>query len=56
MITIADWLRILRIHRRTFERMRTSGRIPPPDLLVGSRSPRWRIDTVRSFCEGGRNG
>jgi hypothetical protein len=54
-VTIADWLRILRLSRRGFERLRSSGRIPQPDVNVGtgSRSPRWLASTVRRWLEEG---
>ena len=38
---------------RTVDRMRSSGRLPKPDLIVGRRSPRWRAATIRAWIESG---
>jgi hypothetical protein len=55
LLSIADVCRILVINRRTFERMRTAGRIPSPDLFVGKRCPRWAPATIRNWiAEGGK--
>jgi hypothetical protein len=57
LVRIDDWVRILRIDRRTFERMRAGGRIPPPDLVLGPKSPRWLASTLERFlATGGRHG
>jgi predicted DNA-binding transcriptional regulator AlpA len=53
MLSIRDLCRILGIDRRTFERMRAAGRIPAPSLIVGSRSPRWRPEVIRTWVESG---
>jgi hypothetical protein len=40
------WPAILGRSRRETDRMRSSGRLPPPDFYC-FRSPRWRAQTVR---------
>jgi len=52
LVTIDGWTQILNVSRRSFERMRSAGLIPPPDVRVG-RLPRWRPETVRRWIEGG---
>jgi hypothetical protein len=53
-LTINDWGRVLSCSRRGVERMRSAGKLPPPDFRVG-RCPRWRAATVRAWLErGGR--
>jgi predicted DNA-binding transcriptional regulator AlpA len=47
-----DLANILRITRRCIEQMRSAGRIPPPDLMLG-RLPRWRPETIRAWIEEG---
>jgi predicted DNA-binding transcriptional regulator AlpA len=54
LLSISDLCCILGINRRTFERMRSAGRVPNPDLIVGCRSPRWLPSTIRRWCEGGQ--
>jgi predicted DNA-binding transcriptional regulator AlpA len=53
LLTIGDLCHILGIDRRTFERMRVAGRVPAATMLVGSRSPRWRPEVIRSWIESG---
>jgi predicted DNA-binding transcriptional regulator AlpA len=45
-----DFARVLNIGRRTFARLRSAGKIPAPDLIVGVM-PRWRPETVRTWLE-----
>jgi predicted DNA-binding transcriptional regulator AlpA len=52
LLRISDLQRILACDRRTIERMRAAGKLPPPDLHIG-RSPRWREETIRAWIEGG---
>jgi hypothetical protein len=40
------------LSRRTLERERSAGRLPPPDLRVGKRVL-WKPETVRAWIEGG---
>jgi len=46
LIRIADLTRWLSCDVRTVDRMRSSGRLPKPDVIVGRRSPRWRVETI----------
>ncbi len=57
-----DYCELLQISRRCFERMRSVGAIPAPDLLLGTvgkagkpRHPRWRAETVVQWLESGGN-
>jgi predicted DNA-binding transcriptional regulator AlpA len=52
VVTKADLERILQIDSRTIDRMRSSGRLPKPDLVL-SRMPRWRPQTIRQWIESG---
>lgn len=45
---IGEIAEMLGIHRRTLERMRSSGEFPPPDRLIGKR-PMWTRETVLSW-------
>jgi hypothetical protein len=40
------------LSRRSLERARSGGRLPPPDLRVGKRVL-WRRETIRRWIEGG---
>ena len=53
MLKMADLERSLACDRRTIERMRASGRLPKPDLLIGRRSPRWRVSTIQAWIDRG---
>jgi predicted DNA-binding transcriptional regulator AlpA len=53
MYSISDVCRVLNINRRTFERMRASGRVPAHSLLVGRRSPRWTQAEIRRWIAEG---
>jgi predicted DNA-binding transcriptional regulator AlpA len=52
LVTKADLEQILQIDSRTIDRMRSSGKLPKPDLFL-SRMPRWKASTVRDWIEGG---
>lgn len=52
MLSIDDLAVVLSCSRRLVERMRSSGKVPKPDLYVG-RCPRWRPETVRSWIGEG---
>jgi hypothetical protein len=55
LVTRKDFASIIRASLPLFDRLRSAGRLPRPDLYLG-RAPRWRAETVRSFLEktGGR--
>jgi predicted DNA-binding transcriptional regulator AlpA len=53
MLKMADLERSLACDRRTIERMRACGRLPKPDLLIGRRSPRWRVSTIQAWIDRG---
>ena len=52
LLGIADLATYLNCSRRLVERMRSAGKVPPPDLHVG-RMPRWKPETVRRWTEQG---
>jgi predicted DNA-binding transcriptional regulator AlpA len=52
LFSIDDVARTLSISRRGVERLRSSGKFPPPDLLVG-KLPRWKPSTIRGWIERG---
>jgi hypothetical protein len=52
---IEDILRIFRISRRTFDRMRRAGTFPIRELRIGGR-PRWSGADVPRFLEGSNRG
>jgi predicted DNA-binding transcriptional regulator AlpA len=54
LLSITDLVQILNVSRRAVERMRSAGKLPPPDLHVG-RMPRWKAATIRAWIgKGGR--
>ena len=55
LLSIDDLTVILNCSRRLVERMRSAGKVPPPDLHVG-RMPRWKPETVRRWMEAGGKG
>jgi len=55
LLSIDDLAAILNCSRRLVERMRSAGKVPPPDLNVG-RMPRWKPETVRRWVEAGGKG
>lgn len=52
LVTKSDLERILQIDSRTIDRMRSTGKLPKPDLFL-SRMPRWKASTVRAWIEAG---
>ena len=52
LLTIGDLARFLATSRRTVERERSAGRLPKPDLHIGTM-PRWRPETILRWVEGG---
>jgi hypothetical protein len=52
--SLDDIARRLKCSRRLVERLKSAGKLPPPDLRVG-RMPRWKEETIRAWIErGGR--
>ena len=52
LLGIDDLAVYLNCSRRLVERMRSAGKVPPPDLHVG-RMPRWKPATIRAWIERG---
>jgi len=52
LLTMNDVARALACSRRTLEQMRSGGRFPRPDAMIG-RSPRWEPETVRAWVKAG---
>jgi predicted DNA-binding transcriptional regulator AlpA len=46
----SDLRRVLVASQRTLDRLRASGKLPRPDLLIG-RSPRWKAETIRRWID-----
>ena len=55
LLSIDDLTVILNCSRRLVERMRSAGKVPPPDLHI-CRMPRWKPETVRRWMEAGGKG
>ncbi len=53
MLRVDQLAEVLNCSRREVERMRSRGRLPRPDVLVGCRSPRWSPATIRRWVESG---
>lgn len=53
--TIDDVLAALGMSGSMLERLRRSGKFPPPDLHFGNR-PQWKAATVRAWVENGGAG
>jgi predicted DNA-binding transcriptional regulator AlpA len=52
----SDLATVLRCSLVTIDRLKAAGKLPRPDLIIGGRSPRWRVSTVRAYLEkGGRS-
>jgi predicted DNA-binding transcriptional regulator AlpA len=52
LLSVADLARVLNGSRRTIERLRAAGKLPRPDLHIGTM-PRWKAETIRCWIEGG---
>ena len=52
LLRIEDLVRDLNCSRRAVERLKSAGKLPRPDVVLG-RCPRWKPETVRAFLEGG---
>jgi hypothetical protein len=46
---LASWLGL---SLRSLEMMRSSGRLPAPDVVFG-RLPRWRVETIKAWLDAG---
>jgi hypothetical protein len=51
LLTKTDVAAIVRVDVRTFDRLRSSGAFPAPDLFI-NRMPRWKAATVRDWIDG----
>jgi predicted DNA-binding transcriptional regulator AlpA len=51
--TIETWAAALVVSVPTIERLRRAGKIPPPDVMIGSRLLRWKPSTIRAWIESG---
>jgi hypothetical protein len=55
LLSLDDLAAILKCSRRLLERMRSAGKVPRPDFMVG-RCPRWKRSTLAAWIEtGGRS-
>lgn len=56
LLTLADVADALAVSRRVVERLKASGKLPPPDVRIG-KLPRWKPATIRRWidqqCEAG---
>lgn len=52
LVSIAGIVEWTGLGRSTIERLKSSGRLPRPDLTV-CRSPRWKAQTIRRWIEEG---
>lgn len=52
LLGIDDLAALLSCSRRLVERMRSSGKVPIPDIKIG-KMPRWKPETIRRWIEGG---
>ncbi len=43
----------LGVCRRTIERLRSAGKFPKPDRMIGKRTPIWSPETIRQWVEKG---
>jgi excisionase family DNA binding protein len=48
LMGISDMAQLLRVSRRTVERLLSAGRMPAPDIVIG-RLPRWRAESIRGW-------
>jgi predicted DNA-binding transcriptional regulator AlpA len=51
LLSVRDLAELLRTSRRSIERMRSGGRLPPPDMHLTVRQPRWRAQTIRDWID-----
>lgn len=55
LLSLNDLAGVLNANRRTLERMRSSGRLPRPDMHVG-KMMRWKPETIREWIAGQARG
>ena len=55
MLSIDDLAAALACDRRTVERMKSAGKLPPPDMKVG-KMPRWKPATFRQWVDAQAKG
>ena len=56
LLKLSDLAATLNASSRTIERLRSAGKLPRPDLLLGigsRKSPRWKPRTIRAWIEQG---
>jgi predicted DNA-binding transcriptional regulator AlpA len=53
LATIETWAAALVVSVPTIERLRRAGKIPQPDVMIGSRLLRWKPSTIRAWIESG---
>lgn len=56
LLRLTDLPAVLNCGIRTLERLKSAGRLPKPDLLIGTgnrKSPRWKPETIRRWIEDG---
>jgi predicted DNA-binding transcriptional regulator AlpA len=53
LLSLDDVAVVLSCSRRLVERMRAAGRLPRPDLMLGKKCPRWRVETISEWIRGG---
>lgn len=51
LLSLTDLAGFLNTTRRTIERMRAAGKLPPADIKVG-KMPRWQAATIRAWLAG----
>jgi predicted DNA-binding transcriptional regulator AlpA len=55
LLSLEDLCRILGCSRRKVETMKSSGRLPVPDLHIG-RLPRWKPASIRAWLDNQARG
>ena len=53
LLSLDDLAHVLNVSRRSVERKQAAGKLPKPDLHVGSKMPRWKQSTIYAWIEGG---
>lgn len=54
LMSMEDIANYLRVDYSTVRDLRKQGRIPPEDLLIGSRYPRWFASTIENLARTGK--
>jgi hypothetical protein len=55
LLSLDDVRLVLGCSRRQVESMKSSGKLPPPDLYIG-RLPRWKPETLRRWIDAQARG